>query len=131
MPEHTEGPRLRPVEAFPAEVEEREVVCLRDPSGVTDAVLSVPRSLAPILALFDGRSLVDVQAQIMRQSGELVLRSLREIAASHPGERVLVVAHGGPLRAVLRHCEVEWQRPIANCEVARIEIEDGELRSVD
>ena len=78
MPEHTESPRLRPVEAFPAEVEDREVVCLRDPSGVTDAVLSVPRSLAPILALFDGRSLVDVQAEIMRQSGELVLRSQLE-----------------------------------------------------
>jgi uncharacterized phosphatase len=62
---------------------------------------------------------------------ERVLRSLREIAASHPGERVLVVAHGGPLRVVLRHCEVEWQRPIANCEMARIEMQDGELRSVD
>jgi AmmeMemoRadiSam system protein B len=66
------------VEAFPAQVEDREVVCLRDPSGVTDAVLSVPRSLAPILALFDGRTLVDIQAAIMRQSGELVLRSQLE-----------------------------------------------------
>ncbi len=74
-----ESPKLRPVEAFPAEVENREVVCLRDPSGVTDAVLSVPRSLAPILALFDGvRTLVDVQAEIMRHSGELVLRSQLE-----------------------------------------------------
>jgi MEMO1 family protein len=76
--EHTEHPRLRPVEAFPAQVDDREVVCLRDPSGVTDAVLSVPRSLAPVLALFDGRTLVDVQAEIMRQSGELVLRSQLE-----------------------------------------------------
>ena len=77
--DHTESPKLRPVEAFPAEVEDREVVCLRDPSGVTDAVLSVPRSLAPILTLFDGlRTLVDVQAEIMRQSGELVLRSQLE-----------------------------------------------------
>ena len=55
------------------------MLCLRDPSGVTDAVLTVPRSLAPILALFDGvRSLVDVQAEIMRQCGELVLRSQLE-----------------------------------------------------
>jgi AmmeMemoRadiSam system protein B len=39
----------------------------------------VPRTLAPILALFDGvRSLVDVQAEIMRQCGELVLRSQLE-----------------------------------------------------
>src|SRR5262249_9731239 len=50
-----------------------------DPTGVTEAVLTVPRALAPILALFDGaRSLVDVQAEIMRQTGELVLRSQLE-----------------------------------------------------
>jgi AmmeMemoRadiSam system protein B len=71
-----ESPRLRPVEAFPARVEDREVICLRDPSGLTDAVLTVPRRLGPILALFDGsRSFVDVQAEIMRRCGELVLRS--------------------------------------------------------
>jgi AmmeMemoRadiSam system protein B len=74
--ERPETPQLRPVEAFPARVEDREVICLRDPSGVTEAVLTVPRALAPILALFDGsRSYVDIQAEIMRQSGELVLRS--------------------------------------------------------
>src|SRR5262245_36942551 len=77
--ERSETPQLRAVEAFPARVEDREVICLRDPSGVTEIVLSVPRALAPILALFDGtRSLVDVQAEIMRQTGELVLRSQLE-----------------------------------------------------
>ena len=60
-------------------MEGREVVCLRDPTGLTPAVLTVPRSLAPILALFDGtRSLVDVQGEIMRACGELVLRSQLE-----------------------------------------------------
>jgi AmmeMemoRadiSam system protein B len=67
------------VEAFPTRVDGREVICLRDPSGLTESVLTVPRALAPILALFDGsRSLVDVQAEIMRQCGELVLRSQLE-----------------------------------------------------
>ena len=79
MAERSEAPQLRPVDAFPARVEDRDVICLRDPSGLTDAVLTVPRSLAPILALFDGtRSFVDVQAEIMRQCGELVLRSQLE-----------------------------------------------------
>jgi MEMO1 family protein len=79
MAEHPETPELRPVEAFPARVEDREVICLRDPSGVTESVLTVPRALAPILALFDGaRTLVEVQAEIMRQYGELVLRSQLE-----------------------------------------------------
>ena len=79
MPEPTDNPRLRQVEAFPAKVEDREVICLRDPSGLTDSVLTVPRPLAPILALFDGlRSLIDVQREIMRECGELVLRSQLE-----------------------------------------------------
>ena len=79
MPEPPETPQLRPVEAFPASVEDREVICLRDPTGLTESVLTVPRALAPILALFDGiRSLVEVQAEIMRQCGELVLRSQLE-----------------------------------------------------
>jgi len=79
MSEPTDNPRLRQVEAFPAKVEDREVICLRDPSGLTDSVLTVPRALAPILALFDGlRSLIDVQREIMRECGELVLRSQLE-----------------------------------------------------
>lgn len=72
LPEH---PRLRPVEAFPATLDGREVICLRDPSGVTDAVLAVARPMGEILALLDGtRTLLDVQADIMRRHGELLPR---------------------------------------------------------
>jgi broad specificity phosphatase PhoE len=45
---------------------------------------------------------------------------------------VLVVSHGGPLRAVLRHCEIEGVERIDNCHVVRIELgENGGLRGVD
>jgi broad specificity phosphatase PhoE len=60
-----------------------------------------------------------------------VLTALREIAARHPDGRVLVVSHGGPLRAVLRHCSDEAVNRIANCHVARIAVEDGVLRPID
>jgi AmmeMemoRadiSam system protein B len=67
------SPRLRPVEAFPAAVDGRDVICLRDPSGLTEAVLTVPRPVVAILALLDGtRSMRDVQADIMRAHGTLV-----------------------------------------------------------
>jgi AmmeMemoRadiSam system protein B len=67
------GPRLRPIEAFPAVVDGREVICLRDPSGLTGAVLAVPRPVVEILALLDGtRSIRDVQAELMRRQGALV-----------------------------------------------------------
>jgi len=60
-----------------------------------------------------------------------VLGALRRIADTYPDGQVLVVTHGGPLRAVLRQCEVELDGSIDNCHVARIEIEAGGFRSVD
>lgn len=60
-----------------------------------------------------------------------VLDALRRIAATHPGSRVLVVSHGGPLRAVLSHCGVDGVGRIDNCHVVRVEIVDGVLRGVD
>ncbi len=59
-----------------------------------------------------------------------VVEALRRIAESHPGGRVLVVAHGGPLRAVRVRCRSASEGPIGNCEVLQVEIEDGVLREV-
>lgn len=69
-------------------------------------------------------------AETSEELAERVLETLRGIAADHPGEQVLVVTHGGPLRAVLRQCEVE-DGPVLNCHVARIAVGNGTLRSVD
>ena len=65
------------------------------------------------------------------EMAERVLDALRRIAATHPESRVLVVSHGGPLRAVLRHCGVDGVGRIDNCHVVRVEIVDGVLRGVD
>jgi uncharacterized phosphatase len=59
-----------------------------------------------------------------------VLDALRDVAERHPGGRVLVVTHGGPLRAVLRRCDVP-DGPVLNCHVARIAVGNGTVRSVD
>ena len=70
--------------------------------------------------------------------GERILAVLRRIAAEHAGERVLVVGHGGTVRAVRAHLEgrsvAESRRDspaIANCEVFRIGSENGEFRRLD
>ena len=60
-----------------------------------------------------------------------VVAALLRIAQSHPGGQVLVVAHGGPLRAALGRCGVDPPASIANGHVARIAVRDGVLRSVD
>ena len=57
----------------------------------------------------------------------------RRIAARHPDGAVLVVTHGGPIRAAgLRRRRVRGREPargpsIGNCDVFRIAVEDGAL----
>jgi hypothetical protein len=79
------------VEAFPATVGGREVICLRDPSGLSEAVLTLSRQAAAVLALLDGsRSLLDVQADLMRAFGELVPRSELEALVSALDEHLFL-----------------------------------------
>ncbi len=43
-------PKLRPIEAFPVDLGGREVICLRDPTQLTDDAVFVPREALFILA---------------------------------------------------------------------------------
>jgi broad specificity phosphatase PhoE len=60
-----------------------------------------------------------------------ILAALSGISEEHPGGTVLVVSHGGPLRAVLRHCGTDGVDRIANCHVLRLEAVGGDLREID
>lgn len=59
-----------------------------------------------------------------------VLAALRSIAAAHPGGTVVVVSHGGPLRAVLLLCGADRDGPIGNCDVIRVAVDGAEVRYV-
>jgi len=48
----------------------------------------------------------------------------------HPGERILVVTHGGSMRRVHEHLGLEGG-PFENCAVWTCAHEDGALRSID
>jgi broad specificity phosphatase PhoE len=60
-----------------------------------------------------------------------VIDAIGRIADAHPGGRVLIVSHGGPMRALLRHCSKDGDGPIPNCHVVRIAAEGGEFRALD
>jgi broad specificity phosphatase PhoE len=64
------------------------------------------------------------------QMGRRVIEALRRIADTHAGKRVLVVAHGGPLRAVLRHCAADHDGSIPNCHVVRVVARAGAVLEV-
>ena len=68
-----ERPRLRPLEAFPITADGRQLICIRDPTNVSEAVLMFPPSVVPILAALDGEhSILDIQAAETRRQGRLV-----------------------------------------------------------
>lgn len=60
-----------------------------------------------------------------------IIDVLRRIAQQHPGGRVLVVSHGGPLRTMLAHCAIDVDGPIANCHVVRLAFRNGEFAALD
>jgi broad specificity phosphatase PhoE len=60
-----------------------------------------------------------------------VLGALRRIAETHPDGRVLIVAHGGPLRVALIHCGADGTGPIRNCQVVRVTAERDSLELPD
>jgi AmmeMemoRadiSam system protein B len=73
-------PRLRPVDAFPLAVDGRELLALRDPSGIAERMVAVPVGLAPLLARCDGsRTLADLVAAHRADTG--VLLALADVEA--------------------------------------------------
>ena len=67
-----------------------------------------------------------------------VVAAVLRLAARHPQERLLIVTHGGPIRAVLATAEgVSYAASrqasgvLANCAVAEVGVEEGALRRLD
>jgi broad specificity phosphatase PhoE len=59
-----------------------------------------------------------------------VLATVERIASAHPGERILIVSHGGSLRTLRRHAIGDPVHPIENCGVYELRFRDGAF-SVD
>lgn len=75
-----------------------------------------------------------VDGEAYEDMAERVVTAVLEIAGSHPGGSVLVVAHGGPIRALhavalgLDISEHRRLKPVAvNAHLSRLHVEDGRL----
>ena len=67
-----------------------------------------------------------------------VLAALTEIAASHPKDDVLVVSHGGPIRAIQAaaagmdvHAYRKEHRVEPNARLSRVAVENGRITRLD
>jgi broad specificity phosphatase PhoE len=79
--------------------------------------------------VLDGAPWGDAETQ--DEMAARVVGALLRIGKAHPGQHVLVVSHGGPLRRVLAHCGASTKGAIDNCQVIRVEVVDGTLRGID
>jgi broad specificity phosphatase PhoE len=70
------------------------------------------------------------QGEPKEAHAERVLRAVLRIAERHPGQRVLVVTHGGSLRRVCEYLGLE-SGPFENCVVWPCVHESGRLRPID
>lgn len=62
---------------------------------------------------------------------ERMLEAVQAIADAHPGEQVLIVAHGGSLNALWHHALGEHVERWANCAVYKLAVRDGGFIAVD
>ena len=67
-----------------------------------------------------------------------VVEAILGVAAAHPDEQVLVVTHGGPMRAIHAHAvgmtlpeHRQLRGVVGNCEVVRIAVEDGVIAALE
>ena len=74
-------PKLRNINIFPVKISGKNLLCLQDPQNISEKALFLPPSLYFIVSLFDGQhSILDIQAEYMRKSGEfLFTEKIQEI----------------------------------------------------
>ena len=58
-----------------------------------------------------------------------VLAAVERIARAHPAGRILIVTHGGTMRALRTHVTDEPHHPVANCGVLELHFRDDRLLS--
>jgi hypothetical protein len=96
-------PKLRAVEAFPVELENRQLICLRDPFQFASETLVVAPPAYFILTLLDGEhSVVDIQAACTERFGTIIeSSSIRDLIATLERHHYLESPHFAAHRAAV------------------------------
>jgi broad specificity phosphatase PhoE len=77
------------------------------------------------------RDAVAFEGETPRDHRDRLMRAVRRIAERHPGQRVLVVTHGGSMRRVQAAVTGIASPVVANCETWGCVHEDGVFRPID
>jgi broad specificity phosphatase PhoE len=74
---------------------------------------------------------VAYEGETSEEHRERTLRAVRRIVERHPGERIVVVTHGGSLRRLQAFVSGFASPVIENCAVWAVAHEDGRFRPID
>lgn len=100
-------PKLREITAVPVEHQGRKMLLLQDPEQICETVVMVPMELFPLLSFFDGQhSLRDIQAEIMRATGELIDSELIAKLAEELDQHLLLDSER--FQQYLRELSARW-----------------------
>jgi alpha-ribazole phosphatase len=77
------------------------------------------------------RDAVTFEGEAPEEHRERMLGAVRRIAERHPGERVVVVTHGGSMRRIQAAVMGVAMPVVANCETWGCVHEDGAFRPID
>jgi AmmeMemoRadiSam system protein B len=124
-------PKLRPVNVFPVQTSGRTVVCLQDPHNVSEKTLFLPPALYFIVSCFDGcHSILDIQAEYMRGSGQFLYREKVEEIIQQLDENLFL--EGDHFREALHQVEERFRGASVREAVfagKSYESDPGELRA--
>ena len=71
--EYLQYPRLRPIEAFPVQMNGQDLICVRDPEALAEQPIFLSRMLLFLVSRMDGKhGLRDIQADYFRAAGEIL-----------------------------------------------------------
>jgi broad specificity phosphatase PhoE len=79
----------------------------------------------------DERLRVELEGESTAEHRERTVRAVERIVGRHPGQRVVIVTHGGSLRRIQAAVSGVAEPVIDNCAVWALAHEDGRFRAVD
>jgi len=87
----TENPRIRPIDAFPAQISGKEMIGIKDPTAICSEIVFVSAETFFLIRLMDGtNTLRDLQAAYMRQYGALLYNDKIEALVEQLNSRYLL-----------------------------------------
>jgi hypothetical protein len=104
-----DSPKLRSLQFFPIRMSGQTMICIQDPLHLSEKTLVLPSPLYFVLSHFDGQhSIVDIQANYMRQFGEFLFTEKIEELIRQLDENLFF--EGERFQEALRKREEEFRR---------------------